>query len=299
MSVSTETGGKEIDAVIALIEANPFAEEVADVRVQFDAMGAPIADDIKVEKVDADGVPCEMLTPPGADTDRVILYVHGGGYVFGSLVSHGGTVGELARSGNCCALQVDYRLAPEHPFPAAVEDACTAYRYLVKAGTAPEKITIMGDSAGGGLAIAAFVTLRDAGDAGPGAIVCLSPWVDLEGTGESVKTRAAVDPMVNPDMLHGIAATYLNGHDAKAPTASPIHANLNGLPPLLIQVGEREVLYSDSEALATKAKIAGADVTFEEWPEMIHVWHLFYPMLTEARDAIKRVGEFVQEKTGG
>lgn len=298
MSEATETGGSEIDAVIALIEANPFATEIADVRIQFDAMGAPIADDIKVEKVDANGVPSQLLTPPGADTDRVTLYLHGGGYVFGSLVSHGGTVGEFARAGNCCALQVDYRLAPEHPFPAAVEDACAAYRYLVANGTAPEKITIMGDSAGGGLTIAAIVALRDAGDTGPGAAVCLSPWIDLEGTGESVTTRADRDPMVNPDMLHGIAATYLAGQDAKLPTASPLHANLNGLPPLLIQVGEREVLYSDAEALATKAKIAGADVTFEEWPGMIHVWHLFYPMLTEARDAIKRAGEFVIEKTG-
>jgi acetyl esterase/lipase len=297
MSEATETGGREIDAVIAMIEANPFAEEVADVRVQFDAMGAPIADDIKVEKIDANGVPCQMLTPPGADADRVIVYVHGGGYVFGSLVSHGGVVGELARSSACRALQVDYRLAPEHPFPAAVEDACAAYRYLVANGTAPEKITIMGDSAGGGLAIATIVALRDAGDTGPGAVVCLSPWVDLEGTGDSVTSRADRDPMVDPEMLHGIAATYLAGADPKSPAASPIHANLNGLPPLLIQVGEREILFSDAEALATKAKIAGADVTFEEWPEMIHVWHLFYPMLTEGRDAIKRVGEFVQEKT--
>lgn len=297
MSEATETGGREIDAVIAMIEANPFAEEVADVRVQFDAMGAPIADDIKVEKIDANGVPCQMLTPPGADADRVIVYVHGGGYVFGSLVSHGGVVGELARASACRALQVDYRLAPEHPFPAAVEDACAAYRYLVANGTAPEKITIMGDSAGGGLAIATIVALRDAGDTGPGAVVCLSPWVDLEGTGDSVTSRADRDPMVDPEMLHGIAATYLAGADPKSPAASPIHANLNGLPPLLIQVGEREILFSDAEALATKAKIAGADVTFEEWPEMIHVWHLFYPMLTEGRDAIKRVGEFVQEKT--
>jgi len=298
MSQATETGGSEIDAVIALIEANPFSEDLAEARAQMDAMGAPIADDIKVEKVDADGVPCQMLTPPGADTDRVIVYVHGGGYVFGSLVSHGGTVGELARASNCCALQVDYRLAPEHPYPAAVEDSCTAFRYLVKNGTAPEKITVMGDSAGGGLAIATIVELRDAGDQGPGAAVCLSPWVDLEGTGESVTARADVDPMVNPDMLLAIAGTYLAGQDAKSPTASPIHANLSGLPPVLIQVGEREILYSDSEALATKAKIAGADVTMEEWPEMVHVWHLFYPMLTEARNAIKRAGEFVQEKTG-
>jgi len=147
------------------------------------------------------------------------------------------------------------------------------------------------------LTIAAIVALRDAGDTGPGAAVCLSPWVDLEGTGESVKSRADRDPLVDPEMLHGIAATYLGGQDPKSPTASPIHANLSGLPPVLIQVGEREILYSDSEALATKAKIAGADVTFEEWPEMIHVWHLFYPMLTEARDAIKRCGEFIQEKT--
>jgi acetyl esterase/lipase len=240
-----------------------------------------------------------MLTPAGADTDRVILYVHGGGFVFGSLVSHGGTVGEFAKASNCAALNVDYRLAPEHPFPAAVEDACTAYRYLVKNGTAPGKITIMGDSAGGGLAISTIVSLRDAGDDLPGAVVCLSPWVDLEGTGDSITSRADIDPMVNPDMLHGIAATYIAGQDLKTPLASPIHANLNGLPPVLIQVGEREVLYSDAEALATKAKIAGADVTFEEWPEMVHVWHLFFPMLTEARDAIKRAGEFVIEKTGG
>jgi acetyl esterase/lipase len=192
-------------------------------------------------------------------------------------------------------LSVDYRLAPEHPFPAAVNDAITAYRWLLADGTDPAIIALAGDSAGGGLALAALVALRDAGDPMPAAAAVISPWTDLALTGDSLRTRAAVDVMIKPAGMRETAEAYLNGQDPRHPHASPLYADLRGLPPTLIHVGDAEVILDDSTRFAGNARAAGVDVTLEVWDEMPHVWHAFAGLLPEADQAIGRMGTWLRE----
>lgn len=253
--------------------------------------------DTRIDSVDVDGIPAEWLAAPGVDVDRVLLYLHGGGYVIGSIATHRGLTAALSNAANCRVLALDYRLAPEHPYPAAVEDATKAYRWLLKQGIEANKITISGDSAGGGLTLATLLSLKASGDQLPAAAVPISPWTDMEGTGESMKTKVDLDPMVEPGGLMGMAKLYMGNGDYRAPTASPLHGDYAGLPPLLIQVGALETLLDDATRVAAKAKTAGVDVTLEVWDDMIHVWHLFAPMLPEGRQAIARIGEFIKEKT--
>jgi acetyl esterase/lipase len=289
----------ELDAVLRYLESRPWPDGVEAARSHYDALGDPIASDIGVEPLSLGAATAQLLTPPACDPGRALLYLHGGGYVFGSLKSHGGLAGEIARAARCLVLQLDYRRAPEHPFPAAVEDATTAYRWLLGRGFAPGGVSVAGDSAGGGLALCTLVNCGVRGLPLAGAVVCLSPWVDMEATGESYRTREAIDPLVQRKVVDEVTRHYLNGQDPRAPTASPIHADVRGFPPLLIQVGEREILYSDAQAFAKKATEAGVDVAFEEWPDMVHVWHLHYPRMAAGREAIERIGHFVRKKTGG
>ena len=293
-----DTDEREIDALVALIRANPFPAGLEDARAALDSLGTAITDDITIEKMDVGGVPCQMLTPPAADENQVIVYLHGGGYALGSLHSHGGLASEIGKAAGCCVLQVDYRLAPEHKFPAPVEDSCAVYRGLISKGYDPQKISFAGDSAGGGLVVATIIALKEAGETLPGAAVCLSPWIDLEFNGESIQRCKDLDPIINMEVLGSLVGAYMAGQDLRTPTAASLYADLTGFPPLLIQVGESEVLFSDAERLAANARKAELDVVFEKWPEMIHVWHLFYPALTEGRTAIARIGEFIREKTG-
>lgn len=257
--------------------------------------GAPLPDGTELQAVEANGVPCEWTSTPGVDPGRAILYLHGGGYVIGSIATHRGLVSRLTSATGSRALSVGYRLAPENPFPAAVDDATAAYRWLVSQGMEPSRVVIAGDSAGGGLALATLLALRDAGDALPAAGVCISPWVDLEGLGESMTRNADVDPIITKDGLMDMARMYLDGADPKSPLAAPLHGDLAGLPPLLIHVGSREALLDDSTRLAEKAGLAGVDVTLEPWDEMIHVWHAFAPLLPESQQAIDRIGEYVRK----
>jgi epsilon-lactone hydrolase len=300
MSLETkeEIARRELAAVLADIDAHPWPTEIPAARVLYDEMGPPVAADIKSELFEIAGMPAQLLVPPRHDADRALLFLHGGGYVYGSLKSHAGMVAEIARSSGCQALSIQYRLAPEHPFPAALDDACAGYEWLLRRGFKPEKLAIVGDSAGGGLVMSTLVTLRDKSRPLPGAAVCISPWVDLEATGESWRTRQALDPMLDRPLVDQLSALYLAGHKRPHPVVSTIHADLHGLPPMLIQVGEREVLFSEGELLAKKASAAGVDVTFEEWAQMVHVWHLYYPMLGAGREAIARVGAFLCAKTG-
>src|SRR5579885_2123644 len=219
--------------------------------------------DIKAQAVSANGVPAEWITAPGADAGRNLLYLHGGGYTIGSIKTHRCLAGWISRAARARVLIIDYRLAPEHPFPAAVDDSLAAYRCMLDSGLTAARITIAGDSAGGGLAVATLLAIRDARLPLPAAGVCLSPWVDLEGTGESMKTKAEVDPMVASGNLGDMAAAYLGGKDPKTPLASPLYADLRGLPPLLIQVGTAEVLLDDSRRLAERARAAGVEITYE------------------------------------
>jgi epsilon-lactone hydrolase len=292
---------RELTALIHLLTSRPILENatVAERRQGFDMLAAkfPMAPDIVCEKVDAAGVPAEWVVAPGAETGRVLLYLHGGGYVIGSINTHRDLAGRLSRAAAARVLLIDYRLAPEHPHPAAVQDATAAYRWLLRHGATPARTVIAGDSAGGGLTVATLVALRDAGDALPAAGVCISPWVDLEGLGESITTKASVDPIVQRQGLVWFANLYLGGANPRTPLAAPLYADLHGLPPLFIHVGTAETLLDDATRLGEHAKTAGVDVTLEAWEEMIHVWHLFAAMLPEGQQAIERVGEYIRQRT--
>lgn len=267
-------------------------------RSGFEAFSAQflVSKDAASTAVNAGGVPAEWISAPGAVDDRVILYLHGGGYVLGSVNTHREMIIRLSRAASARVLALNYRLAPEHPFPAAVEDATAAYRWLLSQGVEPNRVVVAGDSAGGGLTVAALVAIRDAKMPVPAAGVCLSPWVDLEGIGESMTTKAKVDPMVQKEGLLGMAQLYLNGKDPRTPLAAPLYADLRGLPPLLIHVGEAETLLDDSTRIAEKAKAAGVKVDLEVWPEMVHVWQLFAPILPEGQQAVEKIGKFIREQ---
>lgn len=292
----------QLQTIIQVIRSQPdlHGAPIEQRRAAMEAVTAmfPVPDDVTHEPVDAGGIPAEWIAAPGADAGHVIYYLHGGGYAIGSINTHREMISRLSRAAGARALAIDYRLSPEHPFPAAVEDATTAYRWLLSTGVEPARIVIAGDSAGGGLTIATLVSLRDAGDPLPAAAVCLSPWVDMEGTGDSMTTQAEADPMINrEDVLEG-ARAYLNGAGPRTPLASPLYADLKGLPPLLIHVGTAEVLLDDATRLAERARSAGVDVTLEPWNDMIHVFQFFASMLPEAQQAIDRIGKFMRERTG-
>lgn len=292
----------EIEVLIGKLQQRPLGAgtggDVGKIRAQMEGMALRAAPDLRVETIDAGGVKAERITPPGADPERVIQYLHGGGYVIGSPNTHRSLAGELARAAGTSALVLDYRLAPENPYPAAVEDSVAAYRWLLASGHTAENIVLGGDSAGGGLVVATLLALKERNVPMPAAGICISPWCDMTGSGESVTARAALDPMTSADLLGRMAAHYLNGIDPRTPGVSPIFGDLTGLPSLLIQVGEREILFSDSETLAKRAEAAGVDVTLEEWKDMVHVWHAFHPFLAEGRDAIEKAGAFARERMG-
>ena len=275
------------------------AMTVAEQRAQYERAekAFPVPADVKIEHVAASAVPAEWLSPPGARDGVAILYLHGGGYVIGSPRSHRHLAAAIGSAAGSCVLLPDYRLAPEHPFPAAVDDAVAAYRWLLERPIAPRGIVIAGDSAGGGLTVATLLALRDAGLPLPAAGVCISPWVDLACGGASYGTRATVDPIVTRDAVAAMATRYLAGQDPKTPLASPLYADLRGLPPLLIHVGDAEVLLDDAGQLAERARAAGVEAALDVWDEMIHVWHWFFPMLDEGRTAIDCIGGFIRART--
>jgi len=252
----------------------------------------PTPPEVKVERVTAPAVPAEWLRPPSAASGRVVLYLHGGGYVIGSPRSHRHLAAAIATAAGSSALLLEYRCGPEALFPAAVDDAVAAYRWLLDQGVSAGGIAIAGDSAGGGLTVATLLALRDAGLALPAAGVCISPWVDLTCSGASYATKAVADPIVKRAGVDEMARAYLGAADRRTPLASPLFADLRGLPPLLIQVGSEEVLLDDSVQLAERARAAGVDTTLEVWDQMIHVWHWFLPLLDEAEEAVAAVGRF-------
>lgn len=253
-----------------------------------------LPDDVVCEPAMADSVPCEWIQCGNA-TGSALLYLHGGGYALGSIATHRYLIQRLARACSGRALAVDYRLAPENPHPAALDDSLTAYRWLCDRGVTPESIILAGDSAGGGLAAATLLALRDAGDPLPAGAVLLSPWTDLTGSGESLRRKADEDPMVTAEGLTAMAAAYAPGRCGD-PLVSPHFGDLDGLPPLLIQVGSAEVLLDDSRRLAERATAAGVTVDLEVWDEMIHVFQAF-PMLEESERAIDNIGSWVRQHT--
>lgn len=290
---------QQLDTLLQMMKAQPIAQapSLAEQRAGFEQMAAmfPVDADIKREPVTANGVKAEWVSAPEADPGRAILYLHGGGYVIGSINTHRSLAARLSRAAKARVLVIDYRLAPEHPFPAAVDDSVAAYRWMLAQGLKPSRIAVSGDSAGGGLSAATLVAIRDAKLPLPAAGALLSPWVDMEGIGASMTSKDSVDPMVHKEGLLGMAKAYLGGQNPRSPLAAPLYADLTGLPPLLIQVGTAETLLDDSSRLAERAKKAGVNVTYEPWENMIHVFQLFAPMLDEGQQAIEKIGAFVRQ----
>jgi acetyl esterase/lipase len=265
-------------------------------RNDLHGLSVPIATGCTKASVSAHGIDCERLTPREAEPGRILLCLHGGGFTQGSAVSHRHYASRLARAARAEALVPNYRLAPEHPFPAAVEDALACYRWLLEQGFAPERIAIMGDSAGGGLAVAAALAIRDEGLPAPAAVYAISPWVDLTEVPPSYAERAALDPVVTLESLHRMSALYAGETDRRHPLLSPLHADLSGLPPLFIHVATDEILYEDGLRLAEAARAAGVDVTLRVGERMIHVWPLFHEILRAGRAAIGEAGDWLFER---
>jgi acetyl esterase/lipase len=291
----------EIAKLRALLAGRPRASEIPEMRRNIDQRGKEfgLPNDVTVQAVDAYGARAEWTSTPDADASGAILYLHGGGYVIGSLDSHRHLAAEVGRAAGVRTLAVDYRLAPEHPFPAPVEDTLAGYRTLLDSGIKPSRIAFAGDSAGGGLVVGAMLAIRDAGLPLPACGWCISPWVDMEALGESFTDRAAADPTVQKATIQMMAGLYLGGADPRHPHAAPLYGDLRGLPPLLIQVGAAETLLDDSIALARKAGVADVIVDLQIWPEMIHIWHIYFPMLAAARRAIAAGGSFVRNAIRG
>jgi acetyl esterase/lipase len=291
----------QLQTIIDMIRARPprsSQEWDAQIRAEFEAVASiwPVAPDVTRTPADADGVPGEWFAAPNATDATTVLYLHGGGYSIGSINTHADLAGRISRASHARVFSINYRLAPEHLYPCAVEDATTAYRWLLKQGIDPKTIVIAGDSAGGGLTAATLLALKDAGEPLPAAAVLLSPWLDLAGTGESMKTRAAADPMIVPDPLNTMGKMYAGAEELTHPLVSPLYGDLSGLPPMLIQVGDAEVLLDDSTRFAERVKAAGVDVTLEVWDEMIHVFQFFAAMLPEGQEAIDKIGQFIRDK---
>jgi len=270
---------------------------VATVRKRLDfLMGmAPVAWGVRVKKDSVGGLYAEWLTPADAPQEKLLLYWHGGAYVMGSCKSHRPFVSHIARQAGVRALLPEYRLAPEHPFPAAVEDAVNVYRALLQQGYEPGNIVVGGDSAGGGLAAAMLLSLRDAGEPMPGAVILLSPWLDLSGQGESMITRAEQDPWFHAEHLAKITRHYCDAAELTNALVSPVFADATGLPQILIQVGNDELLLSDSERFAENIRAGGGQVEIDVWPHMWHVWQMFIGLMPESRRAVEKLGTYIRK----
>jgi epsilon-lactone hydrolase len=249
----------------------------------------------RTEPIDAAGINAFHIVVPQSRTDRCVLYFHGGGYVVGSASLYRDFLWRIAAATRACVLYFDYRLAPEHPFPAAVDDSLRAYHWLADRFD-HRRIAFVGDSAGGGLALAAVHKLRDEGFALPGAVVALSPWTDLALTGPSLQANAVADPMMNVSGLPSLVDHYLAGADPRHPYASPLYGDPSGLPPTLIQVGSDEILRDAAVRMAEKLTAAGCVTEIEVWPRMPHTWQLYARFIPEGRDAIARIGAFLNRK---
>ncbi|MGU3362195.1 alpha/beta hydrolase [Methylobacterium sp. M6A4_1b] len=291
----------QLDRIRARLAERPRPGDPAARRERLDSLGAgyALAPDVTVERAEVPGVRAEWTCTANADATRVLLFLHGGGYMAGSLASHRHVVAEAGREAGTRTLALAYRLAPEHPFPAALEDALAGYRFLLESGVAAERIVLAGESAGGGLALATVMSLRAAGLPLPRCLWLSTPWVDLALTGATLASKAAVDPLLSRAYLAELAAAYLAGSDPRAPLVSPIYGDLTGFPPMLIQVGSAEILLDDALRLAGAAAAADVPVTLAAWPHMIHAWHLFYPEVEEGRSALREAGSFLRAHFDG
>jgi acetyl esterase/lipase len=274
---------------------------IAELRARIDAAlgSVPLERGVSERRVDAGGVSAIALERDGGERDPLLLYFHGGGYRIGSAHAWRAYASRLAAACRARVWVVDYRLAPEHPFPAAIDDAVCAYRALLARGESPARVVLAGDSAGGGLAAAALIALARESLPRPAGAVCLSPWADLSNRADSYRTRAHSDKLFGHKQAEEAAALYLAGHAATDPLASPLFADWTGQASLLIHAGDAEVLLDDATGLAERARAAGVDVRLSVYPEMPHVWHLAYPAFPEAVRAVEEIAGFVRERTGG
>jgi acetyl esterase/lipase len=289
----------DIDVLRALLGSKPRPIGWSERRQRLDELGSiwPVADDVTLESVDCDGVPGEWSLASGSDPSRVLLFFHGGGYCSGSILSHRRMVTEAGRAARMRTLAIGYRLAPEHPYPAAHEDAMTAWGFLRKKGFATDRIVVGGDSAGGNLTITLINRLRAAGEKLPACAWLISPWTDLIMSGATLDTKDAVDPIIHKFYLEELADAYVPPSlDRKDPRISPLFADLHGFPPTLIQVGSAETLLSDATRFAAAAGSADVDVTLEVWPHMIHAWPVWNAGLKDGRRALVRAGDFMRDQ---
>ena len=290
---------QELDAIYEMMKTTGHPEDAAPhlLRESMDsaADNFPIPESVAITSTDVAGVAAEWIVGPGGEDGPVMLYLHGGGYVAGSLKSHRHMVAYLADKMGGRILNIDYRLAPEHPFPAQIEDSVAVYSAMVADGADPTNLFIGGDSAGGGLTMATLLSVRDKSLPMPAAATLFSPWMDMTVSGETLVTKADSDPSITPTMVQNTANNYLGGRDPNDPLASPIFADLAGMPPVLIQTGENEGLLSDSETLNDRLLEAGSPSQLEVWSDMFHVWHAYWPMLSEARDALDGAAKFIAD----
>jgi epsilon-lactone hydrolase len=289
----------EIDAIRKLLTSKPRPVGWAERRERLDEVGSvwPVAGDITCEAVDCDGVPGEWSIAPGSDASKVLLFFHGGGYCSGSILSHRRMATEAGRAMRMRTLAIDYRRAPEHPFPAQHEDALTAWRFLRRQGIFAGHIVLGGDSAGGNLSLSLINRLRAANEPLPGCAWLASPWTDLTMSGDTLKAKDAVDPLIHKAYLEDLADAYAPPPiDRRDPLISPLFCDLRGFPPMLIQVGSAETLIADATRLAEAAGIADVTVRLEIWPHMIHAWPVWNAALEDGRRALASAGEFVREQ---
>ena len=287
----------EIDAIRKLLGSKPRPVGWSERRQRLSEVGStwPVASDVKCETVDCDGAAGEWSIAPGSEPSRVLLYFHGGGYCSGSIVSHRRLVTEAGRAAGTRTLAIDYRLAPEHPYPAAHDDALMAWRFLRRQGIAAADIAVGGDSAGGNLTLGLISRLRAAGEELPACAWLVSPWTDLTMSGETLTTKDAIDPLIHKAYLDELADAYAPPSvDRKDPLISPLFADLTGFPPVLIQVGSAETLLADATRLAAAAGAADLDVTLQIWPHMIHAWPVWNAGLHAGRRALVDAGQFIR-----
>jgi epsilon-lactone hydrolase len=289
----------EIDAIRTMLGSKPRPVGWSERRRRLDEVGAawPVADDVKLEDVDCDGVRGEWSLAAGSDPSRVLMFFHGGGYCSGSIVSHRRMVTEAGRAARMRTLAIGYRLAPEHPYPAAHQDAQKAWRFLRRQGVPANRIVVGGDSAGGNLTVTLINGLRAAGEDLPTCAWLVSPWTDLTMSGATLATKDAVDPLIHKGYLEELAEAYVPGTvDRKDPLISPLFADLHGFPPILIQVGSAETLLADASRFAAAAGAADVDVTLQIWPHMIHAWPLWNAALEDGRRALASAGDFIRAR---